>query len=301
MPDRSSEAVEMQRKAVALCEQLTVKAPTSSQFRDQLAISSNSLGESLARDDQNIAAEEAFRQALALKRQLAAEFPAVPEYLRGVAISLNNLGIVYKNTERFDEAEQVYREALTIHEQLMKDYPGLPDHQNEVAGAMANLARLRLLNHKELDVARRLLEEALPHHEAVLRASPGHPVYRNFCRLNRWRLAETLLELKQHAAAAEAAEQFLQVSFEMPRDAYTAAGLLAGCARLAADDEQLTQRERQQRATAYAESALSALRQAVDKGFTDVAQLKQDPTLDPLRSRAEFQQLVADLEATNAP
>ena len=47
--------------------------------------------------------------------------------------------------------------------------------------------------------ARRLLEEALPHHQAAPKTSPRNPYYLRFYRNNRWRLAETLLELKDHA------------------------------------------------------------------------------------------------------
>ena len=81
----------------------------------------------------------------------------------------------------------------------------------------------------------------------------------------------------------------------MPRDAYTAAGLLAGCARLAARDDRLPESKRQELAMAYGDRALDALRQAVQKGFKDVARLKQDASLEPLRSREEFQELLAGL------
>jgi hypothetical protein len=40
------------------------------------------------------------------------------------------------------------------------------------------------------------------------------------------------------------------------------------------------------------------LKQAIDKGYKDIAQLQQDPNLEPLRPREEFQKLVAELEAT---
>ena len=148
---------------------------------------------------------------------------------------------------------------------------------------MVNLARL-LLARKDLDGARRLLEEALPYHQAALKANPRHPAYRNFYRLNRWRMTETLLELKDHAAAAAAAGQFLEAAVEPPRDAYTAACLLAGCVRLAAQDERLPESKRQELATTYGDSAVAALRQAIEKGAKEVAQMKKDPSLDPLRS-----------------
>ena len=37
-------------------------------------------------------------------------------------------------------------------------------------------------------------------------------------------------------------------------------------------------------------------RQAVQNGYKDVAHMKQDPTLEPLRGREELRKLLADLE-----
>jgi hypothetical protein len=42
---------------------------------------------------------------------------------------------------------------------------------------------------------------------------------------------------------------------------------------------------------------VALLRQAVTKGFRDAARLKADPDLAALRGRADFRQLVTDLEA----
>jgi serine/threonine protein kinase len=43
--------------------------------------------------------------------------------------------------------------------------------------------------------------------------------------------------------------------------------------------------------------AVSSLRQAVAQGFQDVEQLENDPRFEPLRSRVDFQSLIAELEA----
>jgi hypothetical protein len=47
----------------------------------------------------------------------------------------------------------------------------------------------------------------------------------------------------------------------------------------------------------HAGQAVEVLRQAVAKGYKDAAHLKTDPDLAALRGRADFRQLVADLEA----
>jgi serine/threonine protein kinase/tetratricopeptide (TPR) repeat protein len=298
-PGRFQEAAKAFGQAVTILEQLAARYPTEPNYRENLAISLNNLGNTLRDAGQHHEAETIFRQALTTRKQLVADFPGKPESRRGLAITLNNLGILLKNTDRAQEAEELYRQALEIQKKLAADFPELPDYQNEAAGAMVNLSRL-LLARKELDGARRLLEEALPYHQSALKASPRHPAYRYFYRNNRWRMTETLLELKEHAAAAETAGQFLEAAVEPPRDAYTAACLLAGCVQLAAQDNGLPENKRQELATTYGDRALAALRQAIAKGAKEVSQM-QDPRLDPLRSREDFQKLLGELEAKNKP
>jgi eukaryotic-like serine/threonine-protein kinase len=299
-PGRSREAAAAYEQSVAILTQLAADFPNVHRYRYQLAVSRTHLGNALRDAGRYPEAEEVFRQALTTRRELVADFPAVPDYPRGLAITLNGLGILFRITGRDREAEELYGKTLAIHRQLAADFPTVPDHQNEVAGAMVNLGRL-LLDRKELPAARRLLEEALPHHQAALKARPRDPIYRRAYRNNRWRLTETLLALKEHAEAAEAAGQFLQVAVEPARDAYTAACLLAGCVRLAAQDERLPDGKRQELIATYGDSALAALRQAVEMGAKEVAQMPKDPALDPLRRRADFQRLLAQLEAKGKP
>jgi len=293
VPDRSSEAIESLAEAVAIYKQLAAEIPSDSHYRDQLATALNNLGNSLRDARRDAEAEDTFGQARTIRTQLVAEFPAIPHYRRGLAIVLNNLGIVFKSTDRPEMADELYRQTVTIHKQLAADFPEVPNHQNEAGAAMVNLARLHLIRN-DAQGARQLLEEALPYTEAALKVNPRDLSYRNNYRLNRWRMAEALLELKEHAAAAVAAEQFLQTEFEPPRDAYTAAGLLAGCAGLAAKDDTLADDQRQELATSYGDRAVAALRQAIHKGAKEVTRMAEDPSLAPLRSRPDFQKLLAE-------
>jgi hypothetical protein len=43
-------------------------------------------------------------------------------------------------------------------------------------------------------------------------------------------------------------------------------------------------------------ASVKLLRDAVSKGYKDVAHVKKDADLDPLRQRDDFQKLVAELE-----
>jgi hypothetical protein len=134
-----------------------------------------------------------------------------------------------------------------------------------------------------------------------LQAKPSDLTYRRFFRNNRWWLGKTLVDLGDHAAAAEAAAQLVQAAVDQQVDAYNAACMLARCVPLAERDTELPEARRQERAKTYADRAIATLRQAVHNGFRDVAHMKKDSDLDPLRSRPVFQRLLAELEATAPP
>lgn len=58
----------------------------------------------------------------------------------------------------------------------------------------------------------------------------------------------------------------------------------------------LDDKQRKQAVQFYGDAAMKLLRDAVCKGNKDVAHLKKDTSLDPLRRRDDFRTLVAELE-----
>ena len=59
----------------------------------------------------------------------------------------------------------------------------------------------------------------------------------------------------------------------------------------------MTEALRKELTDQYAVRAVELLRLAVTKGYKDVARMKQDPDLNPLRERADFKKLLAEMEA----
>jgi hypothetical protein len=72
---------------------------------------------------------------------------------------------------------------------------------------------------------------------------------------------------------------------------YTAAGILRRCSSLVEGHTQLPESQRNERAQAYTDRPMAALRQAVQSGYKDLARTRKDHDLDPLRARADFQKL----------
>jgi hypothetical protein len=55
---------------------------------------------------------------------------------------------------------------------------------------------------------------------------------------------------------------------------------------------------RKEAAQFYGDAAMKLLRDAVSKGYKDVAHMKKDTDLGPLRQREDFRKLVAELDGT---
>jgi hypothetical protein len=109
-------------------------------------------------------------------------------------------------------------------------------------------------------------------------------------------LTITLLALGDHDAAAKTAEDLMRGAVYVPSDIYDAACYLARCVCLAEQDKALAEANRGELVKAYGDRALAALRHAVEKGYKNLAHMKKDPDLDPLRGREDFKKLLAELK-----
>jgi serine/threonine protein kinase/tetratricopeptide (TPR) repeat protein len=292
---KPQEAEDAYNQALANWQRLENEFPGKPAYQKGSAEMFNDLAILLQANRRLPEAEEAHGRSLAKWKNLADKSPRWPAYQQGLASGYTNLGNLLSVTSRRPEGEKLYCQALVVFKQLVHDYPLATRYRNDLAAGLCNIA-IALRARKEFAEARRLLDEALPHHQAALKAHPRHPNYRRCYRNNRALLARTLVALKQHATAAEAAGQLLDTAVDPARDAYYATCCLSLCVSLAERDEHLGEPERRQRALAYGDRAVAALRHAIQNGLKNAAQLKKDPDLNPLRGRDDFQKLVRELE-----
>jgi hypothetical protein len=201
---------------------------------------------------------------------------------------------------RLKEAEQEYNQTLSVRKQLVAESPSQPDLRKELGGTFDNLA-LVYLRQGNFAAAKPLLMEGLPHHLAALKVNPRHPQYRLAYRKHLGLLPEVHAGLLEQEDAVHAAEACRDLGYDPPADAYDAACFLSLCVRRVSKHDKLDVKERQQAAQFYGDRAMKLLRAAVSKGFKNVAHLKKDTDLDPLRKRDDFQKLVAELEAAAVP
>ena len=68
------------------------------------------------------------------------------------------------------------------------------------------------------------------------------------------------------------------------------------CIPIVEKDDKSEAAKRQAAMQFYGDQAMAMLRDAVGKGYKDAAHMKKDADLDPIRDRAEFKKLVAEVE-----
>jgi tetratricopeptide (TPR) repeat protein len=281
--------------ALGICKQLAADFPTRPELRWKLAASHNDRGVLLKGTGGFKEAEAEYDAALGIRKQLAADFPSRPEFRQELAASHNNRGNLLTATDRLKEAEADYDAALLIQKQLAADVPNQSDLHNDMAGTCTNLAFFHRLQ-ENWAVAKRLLLEGRPHHLATLEANPRHPTYRQFYRNHLKVLTEVHAGVLEKDEAVRTAEVRRDLGWDPAADAYDAAGFLSGCIPIAAKHQKLDDQQRKESAQFYTDAALKLLRDAVRKGYKDVAHVKRDTDLDRLRQRDDFQKLVAELE-----
>src|SRR5262245_6336887 len=178
---------------------------------------------------------------------------------------------------------------------LEGEFPNQPDLRGELAGTYVHLATL-YREQGNWAAAKRLLLEGRPHHLAALKANSRHPSYRQFYHRHLAVLTTAHAGLLEPDDAVRTAETRRDVSWDAPADAYYAACFLSLCVPIAAKHDKLDATQREEAAKSYGDASMKLLRDAVSKGYKDVAHMKNDTDLDPLRQRDDFHKLVAELE-----
>jgi tetratricopeptide (TPR) repeat protein len=280
---RDQEAMAQSNKALALSKTLAGEQPGEPRDRHAQARALAHLGHLYLRTGRKADSEKAYREALALAKSLTDSFPASADCRRALATVDKGLGMLLYVTGRASEAEPPDREAIALWKQLALGKPLWPDDENDLAGTMVNLAAV-LRDRKDAAGARELLEQAAPHHQAALTATAANPLYRLYFRSNRLLLSEVLIQLRDHAAAALAAQDLLKCGVEPAQDAYDAARCLARCVALVEQPKWLSLIHESDLTRTYCKQAVQALREAVQKGYRQPARKNVEPDFEPFRA-----------------
>jgi serine/threonine protein kinase len=293
--NRMPEAAKDFDRAVDIYSQLRADFPSRPEFRQNLARSHLGRAALLRHLGRLKESEQDYDWAVGGLKQLSADFPARPAFRQDLAMCHNNRGKLLYQSGRAQEAERAYDLALGLRRQLAADFPDQPDRRNELADTYLNLALL-YKQRGDWAAAKRLLLEGGPHHRAALTANPRHPGYRQSYNTHLGALTATHAGLLEREDAIRTAETCRDVGRDAAADAYDAARFLSLCVSIVAKHDKLDATQREEEARLYSDAAMKLLREAVGRGYKNVAHLASDADFAPLRQREDFRKLMAELD-----
>ena len=229
----------------------------------------------------------AYQESLTLARALTAAHPEVADYATLLGSNYVGLGNVERDTGQVEAALKRYEEALQTLAPVLRKNAQDPDARKfqgqAYAGRAAALTRLGRT------------AEALADWDRALALASGSAQIR--LRVSR------ALELAR-SGTVQAAEVD-----QLARSKSLSGAVLCDLARIAAlssaaagKDSKLSEADQTRLAKQHAGRAVGLLQQAREAGYFQdaarVANLKTDSDLAPLRARADFQKLLAELEET---
>jgi serine/threonine protein kinase len=290
---RPEDALHASQEGIDGLEQLVAAEPSTSEYRYRLGLALNSRGAFLARGGRFGEAEPVFRRAVEVFSSLAEE-PAAHAGIRSLlAMSCYNLGTLLAEHGSPGEGEKVLRRSVEVKRKLASDYPEVSKYHVDLGATLDKLAFV-VRDRGEVTEAVRCWEEAIEHQRIALKANAADGALRGSLGNSWWNLAAARLKLGQHREVEQAAAEVPALLTERGQGDYVAAALLSHCVPLAEKDATLTAARREELVTGYASRAMEFLRQAIQKGYPDVASLGRQPAFEPLRSRPDFQQLLSD-------
>jgi tetratricopeptide (TPR) repeat protein len=311
------------RESLRLREELVSDHAQVAKYREDLALGFNNLGVLLEQQGRFADAEPLFRRGLPHHRQLADDSPSVPQYRKGLAWNLENLGIVLEGLEQWPEAEAMHKEGLRVLERLCQEYP---DNVSYVLArcqsCRSNGRLLRKLGQLEASVAE--CTKAAETLETLLAKNKSEAAIRESLYNTYFDRATALDDMGKYSAALSDWDRAIELSPDHYRDAarlargttlvragdstravteaavltapetapiatlYNGAEVYSLASAVAKDDPKLAEE--------HAQHAVALLKRAVGKGYSNWRKLKSDPPFAPLRPRADFQHMVAELE-----
>ena len=204
---------------------------------------------------------------------------------------------MYQETGRYAEALESFVQAKAILQKLAEAYPAVSRFEGDLAQSDQGIGSIQNLT-GEFALARASFERARTILQKLADANPTLTIFQTrlatnhsqlgMARLQAGRPAEAAAELKKAVAIMEPLSKVQPSGYDL----YNLAcfrSLLSGIAGqpgsgMTADDVR-----------SLGEQAVATLRRAVAAGLEDVAYMRKDPDLEPLRRRADFQMLLMDL------
>jgi tetratricopeptide (TPR) repeat protein len=291
-PARFSDAKEAYERAISMLRPLTESHPEKPDFRHELAVALNNTGNLLSSTERFEDAQKIHSLAKGHFAALSADFPNTPIYRQELANTHNSIGNVAFHLKDHQSAIHDWNQAAKLLEGLLAKQATMATYQGDLGMVLGNLGLAHhALGHKA--EARAHLEKSVERLEKVVASGGKQVSFREALQDSYQNLAEVLVVSGDHAAAATAARK-LSARSQSAIHHYYSACFLARCVPLAENDQKLSAAERDELASKYADQAVAALAEAIDKGFDDVKRMRadRDTIFKSIASRPDYQRLL---------
>jgi hypothetical protein len=193
--------------------------------------------------------------------------------------------MLYFREGKFAEAEQHLRDGVAV----LRGQP--PSATSYLVQTMSYLAQALLVQKQLTQEVEMLLTEAeslLPKLRPLARRDVGHALVLARC-------SYLLQKHADHAAVAKRLKEYRKNMLSEARRLQEVAYTFVQCLPVVERDAKLEAGAKQQLQADYGAEAVALLRQAWQRGVVNPGRWETDPVLQPLRSREDFQQLLAQV------
>jgi tetratricopeptide (TPR) repeat protein len=232
-----------------------------------------------------------FRKLRAELDALDRERPGDDQVQHYQSMCLKGIGDMHFLRSEPAEAVAAWEAALVVYrDKLLPSDPQRASVNGDIGGILHNLGRCHADAGRH-EKALALCQDAIKYQKVAYAQNPtgSRPWLDHHYVLQ----AAMLRKLQRPAEAAAASRERARLWSDQPAKRIDAAGDIARCVPLAGMDAQL--------AKALADEAMALIAQAIAQGYRDGKRLQADAALAPLRERADFRKLLAELAAKKAP
>jgi eukaryotic-like serine/threonine-protein kinase len=293
---KPADSLQAYQRALAIREKLAEANPAVAEYQSDLTQTHDYIALLLMHTGKQDEALTAWRKALIISQRVAAANPSVVRIQYGLANIYDDVGWCLLNMGKPVEAAEAERKASDIMQNLIADHPAIILFQEKLANFQFNLGRA-LDRQKRLPEAFTALENGLVILEKFAKAHPNDDscdrelgenyAFRGGARVRAGQPAEAVADLR-HALELWAKIPKLDIEIQVERA--RAQALLSG---LGGDTKSGVSKDE---ARTLADQSVAALEKAIKTGWALPSELAE-PDFDPLRGRADFQRLVAEVQA----
>jgi eukaryotic-like serine/threonine-protein kinase len=295
---RSAEAMASWERALAANQMLVRSYPDIARYRAALARVAHNLGTVQSEVGRPAEAKVSYGNAAGLREALVRDHPDVPLYRDELAGTYNNLGNLLRDDGKPTEARHVFEQAVALKDRLVLDHPDIAEYRSSLGVSLTNLGFLLTQIGKPSD-GLPPIQRAVAIQEGLVHDYPDVVDYRQGLASS----AGGLGSLQSHAGRKAEALRSLRRALELwatvelvqPGDLYNLACVHSQCGALIGGGRRPLSPEERVERDSHWEQAMAALRRALAARAAVSAWLRQDPDLDPLRSREDFRLLMMDL------